>query len=330
MPNINDVARAAGVSKATVSRVLNNKEIVSDNTKEKVYAAIEKLQYQPNLIGRMLRTSETQKVLVLLPDIANSFFSTVIRGISAQAQEYGYTVMTGMTRSSLQKEESYIELLENRVIEGIILLSSNMDAERITELSKRRPIVQCSEYVVESDTSGVYINNEQAAYEAVSHLIELNHTNIGFIGSDRPYRSGIDRENGFIKAMRENDLPVRHCYHSDYSLKDGYNYCMTMLSHPQPPTAIFAVSDWLAVGVLDALYDTDHLMEVSVVGFDDSSIARAFRPQITTVSQPRFEMGKTAMKLLREKIVNINSPNIRKTVEHKLVIRDTTRNGRAW
>ena len=165
MPNINDVARAAGVSKATVSRVLNNKEIVSENTKEKVYAAIEKLQYQPNLIGRMLRTSETQKVLVLLPDIANSFFSTVIRGIGAQAQEYGYTVMTGMTRSSLQKEESYIELLENRVIEGIILLSSNMDAERITELSKRRPIVQCSEYVVESDTSGVYINNEQAAYE---------------------------------------------------------------------------------------------------------------------------------------------------------------------
>ena len=97
MPNINDVARAAGVSKATVSRVLNNKEIVSENTKEKVYAAIEKLQYQPNLIGRMLRTSETQKVLVLLPDIANSFFSTVIRGIGAQAQGRFYvTILISM------------------------------------------------------------------------------------------------------------------------------------------------------------------------------------------------------------------------------------------
>ena len=97
---------------------------------------------------------------------------------------------------------------------------------------------------------------------------------------------------------------------------------------------VLGVHNWMScllyTSVLDALYDTDHLMEVSVVGFDDSSIARVFRPQITTVSQPRFEMGKTAMKLLREKIVNINSPNIRKTVEHKLVIRDTTRNGRAW
>lgn len=328
MRTIQDVAREAGVSVATVSRVLNDNQNVSTNTKNKVLKAIDKLQYTPNLLGRNLRKSRTYKALVLVPTLSNEFYSEIVRGVEDVANKHDYHVMLCSTHSSVEKEKAYLNMFYSRLIDGIIFMAPEMKGQELTEISVKYPVIQCSEYIRDTEVSWVSIKNYKASYEAIQYLIDMGHTKIALIGSENGFVSTIKRKQGYLEALRDNNIQINNDYivQANYGFIDGIEGCKKLMQLPEPPTAIFCGSDTIAVGVIRELTKQGIKVgkQMSVIGFDDTNLAKYYNPPITTVAQPRYEMGKVAMELLLRKINNINCKNEYITLDHKLVIREST------
>lgn len=329
MATIKDVAKLAGVSVATVSRVLNNEENVKLETKQKVKAAIRTLHYSPNLLGRNLRRLQTMSVLVLLPTLSNPFYAGVIKGLKSRAEEMGYQIMIGVTDLEEEIEKRSIKMLTNRLVDGVILFSPRLNATLLNKVAKQYPIVQCSEYVEASQTSKVTIDNEKAAYEATQYLIQLGHKKIALLSNDEGFISAKLREEGYRKALEQQNISIEENWirYTDYSYIGGQKACKKLLGLENPPTAIFAIADSIAVGVVRQLIDCGIKVgeHIDVIGFDDTSLAKIYTPTITTISQPRFEMGRAAMQLLISKIENINNPDECLILPHQLKIRESTK-----
>lgn len=329
MATIKDVAKLAQVSVATVSRVINKEENVKLETKEKVESAIKALHYSPNLLGRNLRRSHTRNILVLLPTISNPFYSGVIKGLKSKAQEEGYSVMISITDAEEEIEKNAMKFLTTRLVDGIILLAPRLSAEAITKVAREYPIVQCSEYVEGSCTSIVSIDNFQAAYEATKYLISLGHTQIAMIGNDEGYTSATLREKGFRKALEECDISLKQDFiqYAAYSYTGGEAACGRLLSLEQRPTAVFTISDSMAIGVVKKMRSRGLVAgkDIDVIGFDDTAITRIYQPSVSTIAQPRVEMGREAMKLILKKIEDISQPDESIMLKHHLVIRESTR-----
>lgn len=330
MTTIKDVAQRAGVSVATVSRVMNGSNKVSESTKLRVLEVIEELSYRPNLLGRNLRKAETRKLLIMLPSISNQFYSKIVRGMEARALLDRFNIMVCITNSNPETERSYISLLTTRLADGIIFLSNEMDDDAISQIAAAYPIVQCCE-CTGAKTSKVSIDNRQAAYDAVSHLISLGHRRIAMVSTEKKHPSTVDREAGFRQAMEEHCLAVedRLLQYGTYSFQTGIRACDALLALDSPPSAVFTIADSIAVGMVKQLL-TKGLRpgpDMAVYGFDDTSIASLYTPSITTVAQPRYELGYTAMDLLLHKIKEIDSPNQTVVLPHKLVLRESTRSG---
>lgn len=329
MATIKDVATLAQVSVATVSRVINKEENVKLETKEKVIKAIKILDYSPNLLGRNLRRSRTKQILVLLPTISNPFYSGVIKGIKSKAQEEGYNIMISITDSEKEIEKNTMKLLTTRLVDGVILFASRLSTTAITKIAKEYPVVQCSEYVEGSHTSRVSIDNLRAAYEAVTYLISLGHTRIAMIGNNEGYTSAVLREQGYKKALEDHliNLNPEFMRYTTYSYVGGQEACRTLLSLEHSPTAIFTIADSIAVGAVKEIKERGLKVgkDIDVIGFDDTTITKIYHPTITTIAQPRFEMGREAMKLILQKIEDIESPSECITLEHRLMIRESTR-----
>lgn len=329
MATIKDVAQHAKVSVATVSRVLNNDPKVRPETKEVVERAIDELGYSPNLLGRNLRRSSTHNILVLLPTISNQFYSAIIKGIREEANLEGYNVMIGITDLDVNIEMNHIQLLENKLVDGIIFFTPQIAKSTLTRLGKVYPIVQCSEYVEGAKLSLVSIDNKQAAFDATKYLIELGHKHIGLITSKKVYTSSKLREEGFKQALTQHQLPVNEelIYYTDYTPQCGTEAAKALLTRKTPPTAIFTISDSLAIGVIRGLKECGKKVgvDIDVIGFDNTFISKFYEPTITTISQPRLKMGKKAARLLLNKIQNIDSANETIFLPHELMIRQSTK-----
>ncbi|MGL6173530.1 MAG: LacI family DNA-binding transcriptional regulator [Cellulosilyticaceae bacterium] len=329
MATIKDVAKLAGVSVATVSRVLNSEENVKAETKQKVKEAIETLHYSPNLLGRNLRRLQTRSVLVLLPTLSNPFYAGVIKGLKNRAEEMGYQIMIGVTDSEEEIEKRSIKMLTNRLVDGVILFSPRLNVSLLNKVAKQYPIVQCSEYVEESHTSKVTIDNEKAAYEATQYLMELGHRKIALLSNNKGFTSAKLREEGYRRALRQQNVSIQEDWirYTEYSYLGGQKACIELLALENPPTAIFAIADSMAVGVVRQLIERGIKVgeDIDVIGFDDTSVTKIYTPTITTISQPRFEMGKAAMQLLISKIENINNPDECLILPHQLKIRESTK-----
>jgi LacI family repressor for deo operon, udp, cdd, tsx, nupC, and nupG len=194
LTTISDVAKAAGVSVATVSRVINGIANVSPETTAKVTKVIQELDYRPNLLGRNLRRTKSERILVLLPNISNPFYSEIVKGIEDVANRNGYSIMLCNTNSDIKREKKYIKMLKTRLADGAILMASEISCEELTELSKEVFMVQCCEYKEGIPVSHVSIDNEKAAYKATKHLISLGHRKIAFIGANNQFLSSNLRE----------------------------------------------------------------------------------------------------------------------------------------
>lgn len=329
MATIKDVAQCAKVSVATVSRVLNNDPKVRPETKEIVEKVINELGYSPNLLGRNLRRSSTHNILVLLPTISNQFYSSIIKGIREEATLEGYNVMVGITDLDVKIEMNHIQLLENKLVDGIIFFTPQIAKSTLTKIGKVYPIVQCSEYVEGAKLSLVSINNKQAAYDATKYLIELGHKHIALVTSKKIYTSSKLREEGFREALTQHQLPVNEelIYYTDYMPQCGTEAAKALLTRKTQPTAIFTISDSLAIGVIRGLKECGKKVgeEIDVIGFDNTFISKFYEPTITTISQPRLEMGKRAARLLLNKIQNIDSKNETIFLPHELIIRQSTK-----
>ncbi|WP_449355133.1 LacI family DNA-binding transcriptional regulator [Virgibacillus natechei] len=327
MATIHEVAKHAGVSVATVSRVVNNNVTVTEKTRTRVQDSIEELNYEPSVLGRNLRNSESRLLLVLLPSISNPFYTDIINGIQDTAIAQGYNILLCETDSNPKREAIYFNLIRNRLADGIISMDPTVNKERLTELAISHPIVQCSEYDEEGTIPYVTIDNELAAYQAVKHLIKLGQKKIALINSDEKFLYARERQIGYEKAMKEYGLQIRQewIYHAkNLDFQSGQQAVRVLLSQEEKPTAFFSVSDIFAIGALKEI-NTKGLQvpqDIAVVGFDKISFSNMTHPTLTTVAQPMYRMGSIAATMIINKISGKDVESI--ILDHELIIRDST------
>lgn len=291
MPTIQEVAEQAGVSVATVSRVINNPSIVTEKTRLKVQNIITKLNYEPSVLGRNLRTSESRLLLALIPSISNPFYTEIINGIEDIAIKQGYNILLCATDSSPNREDIYFNLLKSRLADGIISMDPTVNKAKLLELASKYPVVQCSEYDEDGSISYVTINNELAAYHAVRYLIKIGHKKIALINSHKKYLYARERRQGFEKALKEFDLPINPdwIYNTDsLGFEQGQLAMRHLLTVTERPTAVFAVSDILAIGALKEINTNGFHVpnDIALIGFDKISFSNMTHPTLTTISQP--------------------------------------------
>lgn len=326
MSTIREVAQSAGVSTATVSRVLSNPEIVSETTRKAVMTAVETLGYVPSSAPKVLRTQRTGNIIVTVPDISNPFFSSVIRGVEEAAQARGYSVLLGDTRHDVEREERYAEMLLRRQADGLIFLGHRLPRilSALVERSQgRAPVVNGCEFSPDLDVSSAHIDNAKAAGEVMDYLYGLGHRRIGVITG--PLASPISRdrlEGAQASAATHGAAEALAIAVGDFSIESGEREARALLSD-SAVTALFCFGDEMAMGALSALrgLDLPCPAAVSVVGFDDIRFAQYATPALTTVAQPMQEIGETAVRLLLDVLEGEIDRPTSVTLPHRLVLR---------
>lgn len=327
MVSIKDVARKAKVSTATVSRVLSKSEPVKEETAKKVLEAVKELNYQPNALARQLRKLETRTILVAVPDITNTFFSKVLRGIESVAVANGYQVLLVDVISDVEQENGYLNILRQRKADGLILLTARMKPNIVEEIALEYPLVLACEYIEGSSVPTVSIDNISGARKATEYLINLGHKRIGFISGPLNSVLGQDRLKGYRQAMAQNNLTVEPILiqEGEFTYESGFNMMMKFLALSNFPKAVFAANDEMAFGAIKAIkskrLSVPH--DISVIGFDDVKFSSIIEPALTTIAQPAFEIGSKAIELLLRLINKEEVAKSQYILEDQLVIRDS-------
>ncbi|MBP2169157.1 LacI family repressor for deo operon, udp, cdd, tsx, nupC, and nupG [Erwinia toletana] len=324
-----DVAERAGVSTATVSRALMNPEKVSVATRQKVEQAVIDVGYSPHALARNARRSESRTILVIVPDICDPFFSEIIRGIEVTAAQENYLVLIGDCAHQNQQETSFLNLMLTRQIDGMVLLGSQVPFDTgIEEQRNLPPMVMANEFAPELELPTVHIDNLTAAFEAVNHLHQLGHRRIACIAGPEEMPLCHYRLQGYIQALRRNGLPVEPEYivRGDFTFEAGARALKQLMALPQPPDALFCHSDIMALGAMSQAKSSGlHVpQDLSLVGFDDIELARYSDPQLTTVAQPRFNIGREAMLLLLEQLQGKVVSNGSRLLDFELKIRGSS------
>lgn len=303
-PKIKDIAERAGVSVATVSRALSGSSLVTDETRQRINALARELNYRPNVSARNLRTRRSMSVLLVVRDVGNPFYLEILKGVEATAREAGYAVLMGNTENDPDREVEYFNMLRDGHADGMILMTGKLPPPEPGESAdlSHLPVVIALEMIEGSGFPHVQIDNVAAAEAAVDHLIALGHRRIAHIAGPLPEVMALRRRDGYRAAMEAAGLAVPEGYEvrGDYLLESGEACVSDLFALPEPPTAIFAANDEMAYGAIHALrrLGRDVPGDVSVVGFDDLYLSKAFYPPLTTVSQPRADIGRTAMSQL--------------------------------
>ena len=330
MATIRDVAKLAGVSTATVSHVLNNTRAVSDVLRDRVAAAMEQLNYRSNAVARSLRVSETLTIGLIVPSVEIPFFARVARCIEAAANEAGYSVILCNSGWSLNQELRYLENLLARRVDGLICISLSMTSEHAEPMIKRHtPLVWLEQSRPDSQFDAVQIDNFKGAYDATAHLIGLGHRRIACVTGLVQAQLTVDRLAGYRQAMHDAGLPIDEALlvPGDYTAKVGWSAAHRLMAQPNPPTAIFAYNDLMAIGALQALSELKLSVpgDVALIGFDGIALTEHTSPPLSTVEQPVPEMTKQVMSMLLDRI-NERAPATARTVvvQPRLVCRAST------
>lgn len=330
MATIQDVARDAGVSTATVSRVFSAPELVLEPTRLRVMEVVARLGYEPNFAAKSLRTLRTDKILVTVPDISNPFFSQVIRGAEEAAHAAGYSVLLGDTRHQEAREEQYAAMFRRKEADGLIFLGHRLPdtlAEMVAAKGPRTPIVNGCEFRPDLAVSSAHIDNERAAVEVMEHLYGLGHRRIGVITGPLASPISSDRLAGVrAAAQRHGQADLLRVAVGDFSIESGAGQAGALLDEPGRPTAVFCFSDEMAMGALEAIRRRGLACprDVSLVGFDDIRFARYLDPQLTTVSQPMNQIGHEVVRLLIDILTGRADALQNVTLPHRLVVRSST------
>ncbi|BFH64306.1 LacI family DNA-binding transcriptional regulator [Paenibacillus azoreducens] len=330
-PTIRDVAKMAGVSISTVSRVMNTPESVIESKRVRVQQAIEQLQYQPNSFARGLIYRKSFTLGLLIPDIENMYYAGIIRGMQDACIKLGYSLMICNTDRDKNRLLAYIDAFHEKQVDGIVFASDVIFPEYYEKLmSCKIPFVLISSHSDEYEVPSVEIDDEKAAYDAVKFLIELGHRDIGMIGFNHENSiSGPPRYQGFLRALHEAGLDhnaekIRCAAHR---FEHAYDAAHELFTDYPELTAVFCVADEFAMGVISYLKDRNILVpgQVSVVGFDNLRMANMFIPKLTTISQPMYEMGYRAAEKLHELVTTGSTQVLREKLEHKLIVRESSR-----
>lgn len=305
--NIKEIARQAGVSVATVSRVLNHPGTVAPKTRERIMALMTEMNYKPNWFARSLNFNKTDTLALLIPSIMNPAYVEIAEGVESVANQKGYTVLLCITEGEVEKERRYIQTLIDRRVDGVILVSSLLNNDDLNRLKQQGvAVVLVGENNGNSPEPMVRIDCCSASYQAVCHLINCGHREIALVYGRTPVMENKNKIEGYIKALREAGIPVRENFliEEENTIEGGYVATRKLLGLKKRPRAIFATSDLLAFGVIDALRDEElHIPEeVAVMGFDNIRISNLMVPKLSTVAKPLHKMGLSGARLLLDVI----------------------------
>jgi LacI family transcriptional regulator len=328
MTTISEVAQKAGVSITTVSHVINKTRFVSEETRERVEMAIEKMGYRPNALARSLRSGESYTIGLILPDSANPFFAEVGRSIEIAAFEAGYSVILSNTENDVDKECIYIDVLIKKQIDGMIFVGTGEDIDSYKGLLDLNiPVVAMDRDYPELKMDVVISDNLQGGRLATQHLISLGHKRIGCIAGPSKVNLSARRVIGYIQSLEQAGLAVDRnlIISGDFHPKSGQTAAKELLAMQDPPTAIFACNDLMAIGALRAGMELGRRIpqDLAVVGYDDIELASYTTPPLTTIQQPKKEMGITAFNYLLGRIQARQSSPQRASLPVSLVERSS-------
>lgn len=329
---INDVADYAGVSLATVSRVINGKK-VKEETRKKVEEAIKKLNYTPNFMASSLQKTKSNMILILVPEIANPYYSSILKGVEMTARNFNYNIILGSSYSSEEQLLDYLSLLNRKLVDGVILLekiSKEKIMSKIKDENLYRKIVQCSEYIEENNLSCITIDHKKAAYEATNHLISIGKKDLYLFRMKKDFTYSILRREGFLEALKDNKIqmkPENEIVLDELSIKEATKQMNIILNNKKlNNVGVFAISDVLGIGIIKALNAKKIKIpqEVAVVGFDNIDFSTVTEPSLTTISQPGYELGAESVKCLLKIIENEKNEPEKIILEHELIVREST------
>lgn len=333
MVSIHDVARYAGVSKSTVSRVLNDKSNVNEETKQKVLQAIEALGYSPNASARALSLKKTNSIGIVLERLYDPFFSDLIQGIGEQGEAEQYNLIYCDAKGLLEVKNRYIEYLTHGRVDGVIIFGSYLtDESLIRKLSNRKfPFVLIENEFNDIVTNSILLDNVGGALEATTHLLNLGHTKIAHITGNMNTKAALDRLNGYILALQKRGITTDGEYiaynYSNKKFEEGYASMQKLLSVKEVPTAVVVFDQIRSYGAVQAIYDAGLKIpeDIAIVSFDDQNIydKRYNGPELTAVQLPLYEMGKESVKVLIQAIENESFEPVRKIFETRLLVRES-------
>ena len=302
---LREVAEAAGVSINTASRALNDKPAVNPYTKAKVLEAAQRLGYRPNRLARALRYNKTKTLGVIVGDIANPYFSMLVRGVEQTAREFGYSVILQGTDEDYRREEEAVEVALAERVDGILITPTQRSQDAIRILFESgTPFILMSRHFRDLETHYVIMDDQRGGYIATEHLIQRGHEKIAILNGPVHISSAAERYAGYVEALRANGLEVNEglVIEGCLTLEDGYHAALRLLEGPHKPTAIFAFSDFVALGVFRAANELGIRIpdELAVVGFDNTIFGLCTKPPLTSVGGSPEELGKMAAQLLLE------------------------------
>ena len=307
---IEDIAKRSGFSVSTVSRVLNkkaSKHRISDKTQQLILKVAEELKYRPNQLARSLRLKRTHTIGLVVPDISNPFFAYVTRSVQTSVYRIGYSLVVCDTDENLALEIEHTNLLLSKGVDGLIIMPVGQKCDHLRRVMKEGvPFVLVDRSFDDLDADAVIVDNYKGAYEAVEHLIFHGHRRIGIIQGLPNTSTSVRRLQGYKDALRKHGIPIVEdiIVGDSFRQENGYLETKVLLSMPDPPTAIFATSDLITLGVLEAINEEGLRIpdDISLVVFDDVDFGPFLKCPLTTVAQPKEIMGELAVKILIERI----------------------------
>ncbi|RBW68812.1 LacI family DNA-binding transcriptional regulator [Bacillus taeanensis] len=332
MATISDVVKLTGLSKTTVSRVINNHPYVSKEKREIVLKAMKELGYVPNPAARRLRGQLTTTIGVIVPRIVNPFFSYLVNAIEQAAFKQGYQVLISQSNEDKNKEVAFLNLLKTKQVDGIIMTAIENDWETISSYKNFGPILFCNEYLNEADVPMIRLDQSKGAYIGVKHLIERGYQKIAYCTGGLFAEDGKDkdRNHGYQRALKEAGLSVnpKWVFVNQHTIEDGKKVMKQILSMDEAdrPTAVFTGSDEIASGMMMEAKEHGITIpnDLAIIGFDDQPLAEILDPKLTTIRQPVNEMGEKAVEVIINMLNNSKAEVEDYELPIELVVRQST------
>lgn len=330
---LKELAKELSLSISTVSRALNDHPDISKKTKKQVQKLAKQMHYAPNLFARGFRSQETHILGVIVPNISHLFTSTILKGILEEAEIQGYRVIISESKNSETKQTEMLKTMAQFGVDGILMSLARKTTilDEVLQMLNRMPMVLFDKVSDKIPCTQVVIDEEEAAYNAVEHLINLGKNRIAILKETENSFNSEKRFAGYLRALKEHQITIDEkliLSTEDISLKNGKRLTNILLSMKKRPDAIFAITDNAAIGAIKTLhkFKVNIPEEIAVVGFSNSVNATIIQPELTTVDQPGDKIGRTSVKFLIQEIENPKNDIITKTVEIKtnLIVRDST------
>ncbi|KFL16228.1 catabolite control protein A [Geobacillus stearothermophilus] len=326
---IYDVAREANVSMATVSRVVNGNPNVKPSTRKKVLEAIERLGYRPNAVARGLASKKTTTVGVIIPDISSIFFAELARGIEDIATMYKYNIILSNSDQNKEKELHLLNTMLAKQVDGLLFMGGTITEEHVAEFQKSSVPIVLAATVGPEEIPSVNIDYEQAAFEAVTYLLEKGNRRVAYVTGPTDDPINQRKLAGYRRALEERGVPYDEelVVEGDNSYDSGLEAYEKIAELAERPTAVFAGTDEMALGIIHSAQDHNVRVpeELEVVGFDNTRLATMVRPRLTTVVQPMYDIGAVAMRLLTKYMNKEKVDNHIVVLPHRLEVRESTK-----